>query len=267
MQKTILSILLFLLVTSASSAQEFQLFTSYEDLEIGAELHLFATDVKLRKEPNTTSEVLKTLAIGSQVKILAKTEETMLYQGETAHWYKVKYEDLTGYVLRSLIAIHYEQMGSNQFLFNTSQAAKNSYVHVRILNDENRLIDKKYAINTSAFQITIDGSKGLDGVQEIIFIDYYADACGIDGGGIYLFYDGQNLIKAAEIQQVADGGVFWYSEEITFPDEDETLKNKIRYTRDAGELVDEETNQIESSVFSREYEWIGSGWNPPLDQE
>ena len=267
MQKITFLTLLFLWMAPASYAQDIQVFTTYNDLEIGKELHLFGTDVKLRKEPNASSEVLKMLAIGSKIKILQKSDETMTYQEDVVNWYKVKYQDLTGYVLRSLIAIHYQEFGSSQFLFNAFRATDNPTIQVRILNADGSLIDKKYGLNTDAFEINIDGSKGLDNVQNVVFVDYYSEACGVDGGGIYLFYDGEKLIKAAEIQQVADGGVFWYSEEIIFPDDDETLKNKIRYTRDAGELVDEETNQIESSVFSREYEWTGSGWNPPLDQE
>lgn len=266
MKKTV-SLSTLIALSIFSFAQNTKIFSTYNDLENKNIYYLFATDVKLREEPNSTSKVLKTLAIGTAIEITAKTNETMVYEGETVNWYKVKYNDMTGYVLRSLIAIEYQEYGSTKYLFNTAKIGDINKLKVRVLTADGKLIDQKYSLNNESFEIDIDGSKGLDGVQEIIFIDYYADACGIDGGGIYLFYDGQNLIKAAEIQQVADGGVFWYSEEIIFPDDDETLKNKIRYTRDAGELVDEETNQIESSVFSREYEWTGSGWNPPLDQE
>ena len=129
------------------------------------------------------------------------------------------------------------------------------------------LINQKYNLNTGTFQIEIDDSKGLDKVQEIIFIHYYAEACGVDGGGIYLFYDGERLIKAAELQSVADADLFWYVEELIFPDDDESLKNKVRYTRESGETIDYETNWVEEKYFSREYEWSGSGWNHPLDQE
>jgi hypothetical protein len=256
------------LVTSfTSTAQETKVYSVYNDLIVGNIYHLFSTDVKLRKEPNTTSEVLKTLALGAEINVLEKTKDTMTYQGELANWYKVKYNDLTGYVLRSLIAINYQEMGSTTYLFNVARIDEMDNLKVRVLRADGTLINQKYNLNTGTFQIEIDDSKGLDKVLEIIFIHYYAEACGVDGGGIYLFYDGERLVKAAELQRVADADLFWYVEELIFPDDDESLKNKVRYTRESGETIDYETNWVEEKYFSREYEWSGSGWNPPLDQE
>ena len=33
-------------------------------------------------------------------------------------------------------------------------------------------------------------------MESVLYIDYYAEACGVDGGGIYIFNDGEKLIEA-----------------------------------------------------------------------
>ncbi len=256
-----------LVASFTSTAQETKVYSVYNDLIDGNIYHLFATDVKLRKEPNASSEVLKTLAIGEKVSVLEKTKETMTYQGELANWYKVKYNGLTGYVLRSLIAINYQKIDSTTYLFNAARINEMDNLNVRVLRADGKLINQKHRLNNGNFEIRLNHSRGLENVQEIIFIHYFAEACGVDGGGIYLFYDGEKLIQAAELQSVADADLFWYVEELIFPDEDESLKNKVRYTRESGETMDYDTNWVEEKFFSREYEWTESGWNPPLDQE
>lgn len=259
--------LLLLLCGSASIAQDLKLYAARYDLETGCQTMIFGTDVKLRAEPNTQSEVLVTLAIGTPITIVAKTKDTMIYEGSTAYWYKVKTKAKTGYLLRNFIAVYGETLGNQTFLFNTKDEGENSYLQVRITEKNKPLIDHKYLVETDEFEIEIYNNRGLDAITNVLYISYYSEACGVNGGGIYLFFDGEKLIKALETTEVVDGDLFWLTEELIFPDDETSAKNldnKVRFSWEHGEKVDEDSEWTKIEGGTREHSWVNGNWVPAI---
>jgi uncharacterized protein YgiM (DUF1202 family) len=259
--------LLLLLCGTASIAQDIKLYAVRYDLETGCQTMIFGTDVKLRAEPNTQSEVLVTLDIGTPITVIAKTKDTMIYEGSTAYWYKVKNRTKTGYILRSFIAIYGETKGSQTFLFNNKSENERNYVQVRIVGKDKPLIDYKYLLDTDEFSIEIYDNRGLTELSNVLYISYIAEACGVNGGGIYLFYDGVKLIKALETTEVVDGDSFWLMEELIFPNDEtdnKSLDNKVRFSWEQGEKVDEESEWTKIEGSTREHSWQDGSWVPPI---
>mgnify|MGYP000551338401 FL=1 len=55
----------------------------------GESYALFGNDVKFRTAPSSDAEVIELLEIGTDVKILAQTTETLLYNGLESPFFKV----------------------------------------------------------------------------------------------------------------------------------------------------------------------------------
>jgi hypothetical protein len=122
------------------------------------------------------------------------------------------------------------------------------------------------SLETSAFSLDVFDDRGVEGIDHILYVNYYAEACGVNGGGVYLFYDGEQLAEAMDISSVADGGVFWFSEDLIFPDDEKGEEGYIIYEREHGESMDE--NMLwDRTVSNRVYlKWENGQFTPDISE-
>ena len=79
------------------------------------------------------------------------------------------------------------------------------FLKTRVLENNLEFKENISQLFTGEFSIKSTGNKGLDNVKSIFEIDYSAESCGVNGGGIYLFYNGNDLLKAIEkVRQTPD---------------------------------------------------------------
>lgn len=256
-----------ILISTLSVAQSPQFHNFHLPLANSSTYALFGDQVKFRAEPDSKSEVLALLKIGSEVQIIEKTEITLFYNGIESPFYKVKYQEQEGYILGGLIAIEKKTFDAQTYLFAFKLDKENIILSIRMLNANSEFIEQDVVLVTPQFNIKITDNRGLDTVDTIIYINYLADACGIDGGGIYLFRTEDRLVKAIELIEVADGGVFWFTEALIFPNETDGVQSKLVYRKEYGESIDEESNWVEVEKVSRELEWIDGQIFPKLENE
>ena len=100
----------------------------------------------------------------------------------------------------------------------------------------------------------------------MIFIDYYAEACGVDGGGIYIFNDGEKLITAMDVSSLVEGGSFWFSEELTFPNDKEGEKGVVIYEREHGQEIDEDTQWMKTNINRLNLKWENGVFSPNVSE-
>ena len=120
------------------------------------------------------------------------------------------------------------------------------------------------------FKITTEeiyDNKGVEGIENIIYVNYIAEACGIDGGGIYFFQINSTMKKVFWVSQISDAGVYWIEEKLIFPTDEKGVKGKIVYEKEIGNYEDEETNWIEINKVRRELEWKDGKILPKLESE
>jgi len=110
-------------------------------------------------------------------------------------------------------------------------------------------------LTTAEFSIDLFNNRGIAGVENVLFINYLAEACGVDGGGIYFFKLKNEIKKVFEITQVSDGGIYWFSENLIFPNDEKGIPSRIVYQKEVGVYEDEETNWVEITKTSRELKW------------
>ncbi len=258
-------ILIFLiLVSTFCLGQDVKYLSPNDEFKNGETAYLFGDDVKLRSEPSTNSEVLILLEIGTEITILEKTSQTLYFEGIDSPWYKVKFKEKTGYVLGGLISLDRQSFNNYIYLSAFKKEGEKLYLKTRLVSSTNEYVENISELDTSVVTLHASGNKGIANVESIFLIDYMAEACGVNGGGIYLFYDGKNLIKAIDFTQIGDADLYSFIENYTFPDDKDGIAGKIVYTREHYEKKDDETEWTETTVNQRQLEWKNNQMLPKI---
>ncbi|MFB9051595.1 SH3 domain-containing protein [Formosa undariae] len=260
-------LLIFLFIFQTGYSQDTKYFSDNYEFENGEIAFMFGDDVKLRDQPNTESDVLTLLKIGEQIEILEKSDLTMMFDGIESPWYKVKTKDKEGFVLGSLISLDRVFDKNLAYFISLKKEDSKLFLKTRVLESNLEFKENISELSTWSFSIKASGNKGLENIKSIFEINYLAEACGVDSGGIYLFYDGNDLIKAMNYTQVSDAGLYWFMEEYTFPTDEDGVEGKIVYESDSGVTKEYETEWTESKVIRRVLEWNGKELFPKIEPE
>mgnify|MGYP002619662311 CR=1 FL=1 len=256
------SILFLMLITpSLFFGQEFNIHGPFSGLKNG-NYHLFGDNVKFRTAPDPDSEVIGLLKFGEEVEITAKTLVKSSFNGIEYPFYKVKYEGQEGYINGGLLSPEKVSTEKNNYLFSLKKNDYEYFLILRYLDSHNEIKEIETALYTNEFTIKTYNNKGLEGVEEIIYIDYFAEACGVNGGGIYFFRIKDTLSKVIEITQISDAGVFWNFEELIFPDDENGVSGKIIFEHEKGIYKDEEGSWMQITKNIMQLEWKNGKLSP-----
>jgi hypothetical protein len=262
----IITILVSCIHASIAQDEETRIIGTYYSFEKGSTERLYGDNVVLRENPNSTAEAIDTLSIGAEVKIMEKTAETMQFNGLESFWYKVKYGKQIGYVLGGLIAFDSKEINGETYLVTMAEDELNIYVRCRLLKADNTYYGHESRISTNAFYLEAFDNRGIEGVESILCVNLFAEACGVDGGMIYLFSTGERLIEAMQLSRVADGGSFWFHEKVTFPNDEDGFEGVIYYERASGESLDEEMEQTRQVINTVILRWKNEQITPNIEE-
>ena len=264
-------VLLGLWFCQIAYAQDLPLLSPDFTFEKGGIYPLFGDQVKLRAGPNTDSEVRDLLDIGMGVKIIERNPRTQIYNGIESHWYKVAIQGEEGYILGGLIALDHVIMGEAVYLVSLGKEGDVLKGQVRVIREEGSRAYEEIAVNfpveSYLFQIEGKEIRGIDGVNNAILIDFVAEACGVNGGGSYIFDTGEKLIEAFRFIEASDAGVYSVTETLIFPDDQGGKEGTVIFKRVVWELKDEETNWEETVSTEREIQWIGNQFFPKIREQ
>ncbi|MFL0072758.1 SH3 domain-containing protein [Tenacibaculum maritimum] len=260
-------IILFILISKIGFGQDTKYLSENYEFKIGEIAYMFGNDVKFRDQPNAKSKVLNLLKIGEQIEIMEKSDFKMEFDGIESHWYKVKANDKIGFVLGNLISLDKATNGNLTYLVSLKKDGLKLYAKTRVLENGLDFKENISQLMTGEFSIKAIENKGLENIKSIFKIDYLAESCGVNGGGIYLFYDGKNLIKAIDYTQVADADAYWFVEEYIFPNDKDGKEGKIVYKKEVGETKEYETEWVETKLTQRILKWNGKEIFPKIENE
>ena len=187
MKKTILFTTLFLNFALLFAQGDYDLMYPGMEYEVGTEVRVFGHNTKLRSAPNTEGEVLTLINIGERVEILEKAEETYSFYGFDSPWYKINYGGETGYVVGGLLAMGIGSYDGLKFVFNYKKEGEKIMLLTRMLGKEHTYTEYQYELDVTETRVRVDGNRGIEGVENIVTVSYVAEACGVNGGGFYLF--------------------------------------------------------------------------------
>ncbi len=258
--KQMLSILTLLAICLFTNAQERPLCIDEGcGFEPGQIVYLFGDHVQLREAPTTESKVLKTLPIGMHLVIQEKHENSWRYKGVDHHFYKVDYKGTEGYILGGLLALEKMTINKVVHLFGRIKIGNEDYLLIRTLKGDGSFTEKSTKLSSGQFHLTSLGTKGLPTIEGVVFVDYVAEACGIEGGGIYLFQQEGQLHQVARLSQVSEAGAYYLWEEFIFPEDEHGVVGKILYKKEVGEYFDEVANWKKTSLETKELVWTHQG--------
>lgn len=260
------SILLFFCAVTMVVAQDPVYHDVNINLETGKKYALFGNDVKFRKSPDVNSKVLALLKIGSEVEILEKTTETIVYNGIDSPFYKIAYKGQTGYVLGGLISLEQKQTDKLRYLFAYKKLEFQYQLLVRALDSNDEFKEEVTTLGATGFTVQLKDNMGLEGIDAILHVQNHPEACGVVGSDIYFFQYGKEYKKALQTTIFSEAGINWYNEKLIFPEEEEGVKNRIVFKKEQGEYGDEASNEIHIATTLRELRWENGQLLPKINE-
>ena len=251
-----------------------RIVSSYYEFEEGSTEYLYGNNVVFRSEPSASSESMDTLSIGQEIQILQKMDKTAQINGLDWNWYKVKIGRKTGYISGGLIALDRVVYDDVVYLVTMAGIDRSSgdyeyteyRVRTRVIRADGEYYGHESKLNTNAFYLEAFGSKGVKGVDNMLRINLFAEACGVDGGEIYLFNTGERLIEAANLSRVSDAGAFWFVESLTFPEDENGYQDVVIYEREFGESMDESMNWTKATTHTLILKWEDDHFSPNIEE-
>lgn len=252
----------------AQSSEEHPLYWE-NDFPGGSVQYLYGDRVVLRKAPSSSAEALDTLMIGSEITILEKSDEVIEVNGLECNWYKVRAGKKKGFIAGGLIALDHREMdGVRYMVIRAGGGEYDLKARCRVLRGDGSYYGHETQLNTGTFYVELTNGRGLEGVEHILCINLVAEACGVDGGEVYLFDDGTTLRDGFSVSNVVEGGVFWFGENLFFPDDEDNYvsENTVLYQREYGEYLDEELDMSRSVIHRVVLHWQDGKFTPDISE-
>ncbi|MEL6485325.1 MAG: SH3 domain-containing protein, partial [Bacteroidota bacterium] len=222
---------------------------------------VFGDNVKLRSAPKTESEVLELLKIGEWVEIIEKTEFSWPYRGFDSPFYKVKYDTTVGYILGGLLSLEKKSINGKPYFFAYSKNEDQVFLNIRALN-MGKYTEEQIALANAGFHIKTMKGKGVPGLDTILVVDYMAEACGMEGGEVYFFWNEDRLVKVANLSQMFEAGMFHYAERFIFPEDEGGVPDRIVFHKETYTVLDEIGEWEQKTVETRRLTWANGALTP-----
>ncbi|MRM84160.1 SH3 domain-containing protein [Riemerella anatipestifer] len=209
----------------------------------------------VRSEPNLQSSKVDSLSIGQIVKIAQKTEQVLSLGKRSASWYRISYtkegETKSGYIWGANLSLGYRARDGYDFLFGAS-ATEQDEVKLEIVMLKDKQSIQKVSFNVGTESLTSvafkwQGSKGIDGVSDILLASVSSEACGIPSYEQYIFLSGDKMVALPVLMSVVDADVFYHSEEYVFPNDKGGVKGKIIMKTEEMEKDEKDKEHIKKS--------------------
>ncbi|QQO09991.1 SH3 domain-containing protein [Breznakiella homolactica] len=163
---------------------------------------LIEDNVKVYSNPDIDSQVLLTLAMHDEISLLEDVHNTQTFDGVRSCWYRIKYNQITGYIWGGGIAV-------KTVLYDIDKNGIVDYFQYRIANSESRnylRIDKDIVIYINKRRICFES------LIENPSIDYWYTDCDFEeennSVNIFLsFFEKHNSIIDVVLQITMDGEI------------------------------------------------------------
>lgn len=260
----ILTILALFLSFLSISQEDIRYIESNFKFENGSTQIMYGDNVVLRADEDAASNAVDTLRIGEAVEIIKQGKTTSTVNGRETHWYKVRAKNKVGYVLGGWIALDHKAINGNTYLIIYAERNEEMYARIRVLSKDGTFYGHEVELTTSTISLDVDDNKGLKGIEEMCIIRMHAEACGVVGGHIYLFNNGEKLSEVMRTLHMSEAGEFWFSENIEFKGEAYWEENIAFFSRENGEYMDDSTEWTQAVINTVKITWDGEKFSPDV---
>ncbi len=265
MKTAYLIIILILIQPSLGLSQNEKIFGDYFQLQKGDTVFTL-NKCLLKSKPDINSKNIEKFNLGELIVIDSVctnfTSDTFI----RPRFYRVKHNTKTGFIEQSNVAICKLKTKSPQeyFLVNQYSFSDTTPDLLKIVFVKNGVIETTYVqkLIGQAYSILLTDNRGLDSIDNLIQINYFAEACGVEGGVSFLTWDSQKINELISLSSISDAGVFYSSEMIIFPKDSGGIDGKIIYQIESGEAIDESANWWKTTKEEREHSWTNKHVQP-----
>jgi hypothetical protein len=249
---------------------------NFEGFSTGGQWYTSVTDANLRSGPSLTASVLGKLPIGTLVTVNEVSKDTFEQRGLRYPWLLVNCQvggnTLKGYVWGGFMAMAHLQTPTDKYqpnagvLYLTNLSAYNPQknqitVQVRVAKDGKELAQTEFLTTgdpsyTPQFEV---GFESLQGVKAVLTVNYSYPACGYPSGNNLVFWTNTALTRVLETSTVADGGVFYDSEEWILPNQRGGIGDHVLVVKDQSEFTEmgDDLVRTKQSYRITLYKWNG----------
>lgn len=249
----------------------------YFQLDTEQSYYLLADDVNVRSKAALKADIVTKIPIGTKLTLIEMDKTSLKLNGFNAPWYKVSFQEKgatqTGYIwggFISLLAENHQLAGGELMLFGLSKIEKQKNsdypdkvtMQVRICKDNKELQKLEYDGSGSSSTnraVTISSSKGVNGIKNILNIEYSDNYCGGAFGNHIIFWNGKKLQLIKHLVSGADAPCY-ASEDFIFPEDEGGKAGLILLKSEAGcdEELEEGETEPETTYdhrYMEEYSW------------
>ncbi len=227
-------------------------------------------NVNIRLNPDTAGKAIYQADIGEKIRILEDTEISYTRNGYTANWYRVYYNNkgnkAEGYIWGGFLATQVIKSQTDEgvvFMYGITKVVKTEYydevyINVRAVKQNKQLakieIRAVGGLRTYNSAETL-GNKGVDGVKDILKINFSDGYCAGSFGDVYLFWDGTTLHHAKTLDEGFDAP-YSATNKFFFPTDEKGKKGFIINKSESGFYGDDDKYHLEDWEKIT-YKWDG----------
>lgn len=251
--------LLILIISMRGYCQVDKVFGNYMPLQKGDTVYCFEP-CWLKAKPDVKASNLTKVHLGELLVIDSVYYATQVDQELRPSFYRVKYQKHLGFITPNYVSIGKlvtrfpdEYFLVNQWLFSDTAANELKWCFIKNGRIEHCYFQKLIG---NAYSISLTNHRGLADISHLIQINYYAEACGEEGGISYLTWDNTELNELISLSSISEAGLYFATETLIFPTDSGGIPGKLIYQVESGESVDEASNWWRTTKEVREHQWV-----------
>jgi hypothetical protein len=280
-------LLLFLLFTNFIFSQEIPSENYFWEYNYNTESEIKTVigvkNCYVRQDSTANSQLLDSLQIGHEIKVIKNTTENLNIKGLNLSWVEIEYSKnnqiKTGFLWKGFIALGNITKENTTFLTTidtkySKKVQRDDYeyegdfyrISVKAIDAKNQIISEKSfskeLTESHFFQNSVISNWGLKDLNSIYRISFSGEACGIPTLHYYFGWNGKEFLELPEKYDAGDAGAFYHSEEFIFPKEKggqpDTIIKNITEAANIDENSDSYTFLVNKSV--EYYSWDGKSF-------
>ena len=227
------------------------------------------TQTKVWAIPNQQSKTISILEANTALKA-----QSVPANGKPSHFAKIKWtvanKPAEGYVLLKNLGVSPPEKDGLTLIYHIKDETADSiekptHIEVFLFKNHQQVAITHYLFegygNSDFTYASISDNESLTFAKNIIRISHSGEACGIPTIGKTWAWDGTQLIRLPDTENISDAGVFYHSESLAFITDHDTGEQKI-VKLIADDEVTEESSQSDEPEYKStrahiEYPWVG----------
>ena len=261
----------FLLLMSLAAG--ISLADSYYGMITGDRALVFREDAVLFEEPGESSDIVCALTVGEELFRLAAVDIQYEGDGMLCTWMEAFCEmdgdTCRGYIPHSWLALTDQTLsGDTLFLFGIDTYYTDRYRFVgsaRAVSGGEILWESVFyppggSFGGNDYRYGV-ASRQIDAgdypFSNLVMLSFIYEACGFENRDVLFVWTGSYLVRGMSASTVSEAGVFHYSEEFIFPDQESPSSARIMLVTTAEEFNDDTMDYLITSQDTTNYFWNG----------